>query len=526
MHRSARFLRTPLLLLASAMLVLASCGRGTSPTQSLTGLGGKSTATAPMNNTGITPTLAVAAGLTLSPASVVGGSTSTGTLAITGTQADQARVNLSSSNGNVALPAVDRIFLNPGATSATFTINTFRVTTTQTVTISADLGGVVSRATLTVTPAAAGAVTASTVTLTPTSVAGGAASTGRVTLTGAAPATGATVTLSSANIAVATVPASVVVAAGATSATFAVTSKVVAATSTVAISAAFGGVTRSATLTVTAGAAPPPAAALSAISLASATVTGAAGTTGTATLTAAAPTGGSIVALTSSNTAAATVPASVTVPAGATSATFPVTTKIITAAASVTITGTMNAVSRTAVLTVNPPNPCASVAGLGGSVVVTSATVPQFRLTRLRVDLVGDVPGNWLNAMGTCSTSAAPTLTWLGGTATVTFSGTANSVTATGAPLTFGALTPPVPAEPGVVLNTDAAGNVLQLIWPALAGLPPGPPTLRLNLAVFSPAVAAGSLVNATLVFNVRGPDGSTATFTGTGTNMVVPPLR
>src|SRR5688572_9632869 len=71
---------------------------------------------------------------------------------------------------------------------------------------------------------------------------------------------------------------------------------------------------------------------------------------GTVTLTGAAPAGGAVVTL-SDNSEAAMVPASVTVPAGATSATFEITTPAVTASTPVTITGTFG-VSKQATLTV------------------------------------------------------------------------------------------------------------------------------------------------------------------------------
>jgi len=53
------------------------------------------------------------------------------------------------------------------------------------------------------------------------------------------------------------------------------------------------------------------------------------------------------------------VPASVTVPAGAASATFTVATTAVTASTSATISAIFGGVTRTAVLTVNPPAPAA-----------------------------------------------------------------------------------------------------------------------------------------------------------------------
>ena len=71
--------------------------------------------------------------------------------------------------------------------------------------------------------------------------------------------------------------------------------------------------------------------------------------TGTVTLTSAAPAGGAVVALSSSEWVSFVLPASVTVPAGATSAQFPVTTAI--GKATTIITASYNGVNKTATLT-------------------------------------------------------------------------------------------------------------------------------------------------------------------------------
>src|SRR5438876_6210215 len=71
-----------------------------------------------------------------------------------------------------------------------------------------------------------------------------------------------------------------------------------------------------------------------------------------------APAGGLSVPLSSSNPAAAAVPASVTVPAGASSASFPVTTAAVSARTTVTLSANINGTSRSATLIVNtPPGP-------------------------------------------------------------------------------------------------------------------------------------------------------------------------
>jgi hypothetical protein len=84
------------------------------------------------------------------------------------------------------------------------------------------------------------------------------------------------------------------------------------------------------------------------------TVSGGNSTQGRVTSTALAPAGGIVISLSSSNTAVATVPASVTIPQGATVATFTITTRAISATTPVTITGSHSGNTRSATLTVTP----------------------------------------------------------------------------------------------------------------------------------------------------------------------------
>jgi hypothetical protein len=97
---------------------------------------------------------------------------------------------------------------------------------------------------------------------------------------------------------------------------------------------------------------PPSSASLSSLKLNPRDVVGGDTSTGTVTLTAAAPAGGFTVALSSDNTAAANVPASVTVPAGATSATFTVTTNTVQNSQSADIIGTAGGVTVYDIITV------------------------------------------------------------------------------------------------------------------------------------------------------------------------------
>jgi len=196
-----------------------------------------------------TPASLSLSSLSLNPASVTGGNSSTGTVTFSGVAPAGAQVTLSSSDTSVARVPTS-VTVAAGATGATFTISTSVVATSTSVTISATYGGVTKTAALTVTPATPPAPTISSLTLNPSSVLGGLQfSTGTVTLSGPAPAGGAQVMLSSSSGA-ASVPSSVIVPAGASNATFRVNTSVVLVSTSATISASYNGATRTAALSV------------------------------------------------------------------------------------------------------------------------------------------------------------------------------------------------------------------------------------------------------------------------------------
>ena len=347
--------------------------------------------------------------VTLSPASVIGGTSSTGTVTLNGrAPSGGAVVTLSSSNTAAAqVPASVTVAAN--ATTATFTVTTSPVATNASVTITGTRG-TTHTATLTVT-----AATLSTVSMGPASVIGGTPSTGTVTLTGPAPSGGAVVTLSSSNTAAAQVPASVTVAANATTATFTVTTSPVATNASVTITATRS-TTHTATLTVTAATA-------SSVTLNPTSVIGGTSSTGTVTLTGPAPSGGAVVTLSSSNTSAAKVPASVTVAPNATTATFTVTTSAVASNTSVTITGTRGT-ARTATLTVTAPTLSA--------LTLNPTTVKGPAPSTGTVTLSGPAPtGGTVVTLSSNLTSVATvpaSVTVTAGTTTATFTVTTHTV--------------------------------------------------------------------------------------------------
>jgi hypothetical protein len=306
--------------------------------------------------------------LTLNPASVTGGTSSQGTVTLSGpAPAGGAVVTFSSNNSAAAAPS--SVTFTAGSTSATFTVNTTAVTTSATATITALYNSGTKTASLTVLPAA---VTLSGVSVNPTSVTGGNSSTGTVTLSGAAPAGGIVVALTD-NSASAAVITSVTVAAGSSTATFAITTTTVTVSTIATITATYAGVSKPALLTIL-----PPAVTLSGVSVNPTSVTGGSSSTGTVTLSGAAPAGGIVVAL-ADNSAAATVNTSVTVPAGSSTATFPITTTASATTVTDTITATYNGVSKTASLTITVPvalsslsvNPSVVIGGFHATGTVT-----------------------------------------------------------------------------------------------------------------------------------------------------------
>jgi len=188
------------------------------------------------------------ASVTVNPTVVVGGTSSQGTVTLSGpAPAGGATVILTSSNTAAAqVPAT--VVVPAAASSATFTITTSAVSSSTTSTISASFGGTKPTASLTI---AHGTPAVASVTLNPTSVLGGNSSQGTVTLSGPALGGGATVTLTSSDTAAAQVPASVVVAAAASSATFTITTSSVSSSTNSVISASYNSSTQTATLDVT-----------------------------------------------------------------------------------------------------------------------------------------------------------------------------------------------------------------------------------------------------------------------------------
>jgi trimeric autotransporter adhesin len=276
-------------------------------------------------------------GLSVSPGSLPGGKSLTGTVTLGG-NATMGGINiaLTSDSGKVRLPAV--VAVGFGKSSADFPITTLAVTSTQTVTLTATLGHTTESAAVTLLPPLA-------LTLDASAVVGGNPVSGTVTLAEPAPVGGATVTLNSGNAAVRVPP--VAIPAGQTSQTFTLTTSAVTAAQTVSITATYAGASQTVSLTVN----PPAAVTLSSLTISPNQVTGGSNTQATVTLTGPAGMGGVRVDLQSSKVlTAAASPNFAIIPLGQSSVVFTITTSRFPGV--VTFTATAGGVSKTANLTV------------------------------------------------------------------------------------------------------------------------------------------------------------------------------
>ena len=285
--------------------------------------------------TATTTTAAALSSVALSTTSVPGGSTVSGTIALTAAApVGGATVTLASSSPAAIVPA--SVTIGEGSTAQSFVITTTSIATIATIT--ATYSGVSQTATLTVTVVTVPAL--QNLLLSTNVSSGGLPIQGTITLTAPAPAGGLPVSLAS-NSALASVPASVTVPLGNTSLTFDIGTADSPTPATATITASYSGVVRTATFTI----------GQLALSIGLGSVPGGLSISGTVTLPGPAPDGGAVIALASSSPDAM-VPASVTIPAGATAQTFTITTINAPPTTTAMITATFGGTTQTAPLTI------------------------------------------------------------------------------------------------------------------------------------------------------------------------------
>src|SRR5260370_70718 len=131
----------------SATFTVSTSAVAASTTVSISGTYGGVTRAASLTVVPAPPPPPTLASLTLDPANVFGGQSSTGTVTLSGpAPAGGAQVLLSSNNGAARVPS--SVIVPAGATSATFTVNTSFVLISTSATISATYNGTTRTATL------------------------------------------------------------------------------------------------------------------------------------------------------------------------------------------------------------------------------------------------------------------------------------------------------------------------------------------------------------------------------------------
>jgi len=272
----------------------------------------------------------ISAAVSFPTVGITGGKSVVGTVTLGTVPEKSTVVNLSSNNAALTVPA--SVTIPAGSTTATFTSTSTSVSTDVTATVNTSGANIISGSTqLTVRSARVG-----TFTINQDSLSGGLTGSATVKLQSVAPTGGILVTLLNNNPGALDCPASVFIPAGASSATFPVTGKTVPVPTAVKVEATPSFSEKSDTVTVT------PPAALASIAVDDFVV--GSSRLGTISLTSAAPTGGAVVNF-SSNSTLLSLPASVTVPAGATTATFLVSAANLVRNA--TITASYRGVSKT-----------------------------------------------------------------------------------------------------------------------------------------------------------------------------------
>ncbi len=174
------------------------------------------------------------------------------------------------------------------------------------------------------------------------------------------------------------------------------------------------------------------------------------------------------------------------------------------------------------------PGVCPSTLEATSDTVITQfANIVQFRPSRLRLEIVGDVAAGTMQAMGACTATDTPTFLVQGGEWNLYRAGTTQSVTFSGHGYTFGPLVfPGVLLEPGVVVATDVDRNVLEIVWPGLVGLGQGPPILRMQMDHWGGYVRTGAKVDAMMRFDAVGQDGIMASYTAHAYDLTVPVMK
>ena len=278
--------------------------------------------------------------LSLSATSVLGGREVVGTVRLTA-PAPGGGLNILVASDNAAVRPPGSVNVGFNQRSATFSITTSAVTGTVNATLTATLSRISVTTSLKLLPPLS-------LTVDSDSVIGGNNITGTVTLGEPAPAGGAVIQLASSDRSTVMPPFQVSIGAGATKANFTITTTTVTSSRTATVTATYFGLIQSVAISVN----PPAPLTISGFTISPATVTGGNSAQGVVTLNGPAGFGGQRIDLSSTSLLTAQVPGFVTVPQGFTTAQFTINTTSVVTPQSVTVTASMGAATRTAVLTV------------------------------------------------------------------------------------------------------------------------------------------------------------------------------
>jgi len=441
--------------------------------------------TATLNGTPKSATLTITpaelTGLFLNPSTVSGGTSSSGTVSLSGPAGPGGTVvGLSSSSSAAAVPA--SVTIPAGQKTASFAIATVGVSSLTYSTISASLNGITLTASLAIT-----ATTLASINLNPSTVAGVAVSTGTLQLTGPAGAGGLIVNVSSSSPS-ATVPATVSIPAGQSTATFTISASSVTSQTVVTMTATLGTTSKTATLTLT-------PIALASLNFNPSTVTGGTSTSGTVALNGFAPKGGLVVKLTSTSPSV-TVPASVTILAGSSSAKFTATTKGVAVEDGVLVTAKLGTETQSATLLLEPP--------VLSSLTLSINSVVGGTPTTGSVTLSGPAPSGGMVIRLSSSSSAATvvaSITVLAGKTTAVFS----------------VKTIPVGVKTVATITGSAAGSTQS------ATLTINPPTL-MTLTLSPSSVAGGKSSTGTVTIGNAAPTGGLLITLASSLSAATPP--
>ncbi|MBI1356825.1 MAG: hypothetical protein GC160_21000 [Acidobacteria bacterium] len=327
------------------------------------------------------------AGLTLDPASVTGGNSSTGTVTLSAVAPiGGVLVTLSSGNANATLPG--SIVIAQGQTSGQFAISTATVASQQTALITVASANSVHQ-TLTIDPVQAACVNSLLLNASISDLlSGSGVLSATATLDGPAPQSGSQIQLvrSGANVGVINIPEGQT--SGSVDLTIANLLSIVGSSVQAVLNgcpAVVADITLGSPITGT----------VASVVVNPTTVFAGAPVTGTVTLTTPAGSNGVLVGLSTDNSSATILSSSVVVPAGQTTTTFPISTVNTSAyPVVVAITGTSGSSSQSASLTINSSNPCVEALQLTANI---SNLVTGEGVLNSFVTLTGPAPAGGAN---------------------------------------------------------------------------------------------------------------------------------